>query len=514
MRKDYSAIVRLHRQGLSKNAIAMCLGCRWETVRDALERCIEAYGSIDSIPEGVTDAEIRIKIAGIREAVASEYLQVDCEEILSRQRNGVMRKTLWAEYVREAERKGLKAYKLSRFNEIVTEFAEANDYAVEVDKAPGFKCEVDWVGDSAYFVDNDTGEMIRVHVFVMALPYSSYFYCEGFIDEKMDSWLDGHMHGFEFFGGVPAVITPDNCRTAVEKGRYTSSYDEVVLNPRYREFADHYGIAVRPARVRKPKDKSVCERCVRIIERDLLDEMKDLDICSLAEFNRLLHAKLLRRLEKPFSRRLGSRRSVFEAEEKPRLSPLPAMQFESYTEKQATVDRTSCIRFDNSFYSVPCEYIRRKVVVRASSSRVLIYSMDHILIAEHGKATHKYSKMKDPSHFKGGIESFGGFTISEFRRKASKYGPHMEALIEDIASSREDVTDAFRTLNGLFHQIDGHIPEAIEAAADIALRNRVFSCKGFRILLDEQEARMWSLSRSARDLNSILCVHGPDREGR
>ena len=179
------------------------------------------------------------------------------------------------------------------------------------------------------------------------------------------------MHGFEFFGGVPAVITPDNCRTAIEKGRYSSSYDEVVLDLRYREFTDHYGIAVRPAGERKPKDKSVCERCVRIIERDLLDEMKDLDICSLAEFNRLPHAKLLRRLEKPFSRRLGSRRSVFEAEEKPRLSSLPAMQFESYTEKQATVDRTSCIRFDNSCYSVPCEYIRREVVVRASSSRVL-----------------------------------------------------------------------------------------------------------------------------------------------
>ena len=187
MRKDYSAIVRLHRQGLSKNAIAMCLGCRWETVRDALERCIEAYGSIDSIPEGVTDAEIRIKIAGTREAVASEYLQVDSEESLSLQRNGVMCKTLWAEYVREAERKSLKAYKLSRFNEIVTEFAESNDYAVEVDRASGFKCEVDWVGNLACFVDNDTGEMIRAPVFVMVLSYSSYFYCEGFLDEKMDS---------------------------------------------------------------------------------------------------------------------------------------------------------------------------------------------------------------------------------------------------------------------------------------------------------------------------------------
>lgn len=49
----------------------------------------------------------------------------------------------------------------------------------------------------------DTEKLIAVHIFVMALPYSGYFYCEGFFDERMDSWLTVHMHGFEFFGGVP-----------------------------------------------------------------------------------------------------------------------------------------------------------------------------------------------------------------------------------------------------------------------------------------------------------------------
>ena len=172
----------------------------------------------------------------------------------------------------------------------------------------------------------------------MALPYSSYFYCEGFFDERMGSWLTGHMHGFEFFGGVPVVLVPDNCKTAVTEGR-RRFYEEVVLNRKYSDFADYYGIAIRPARIRHPKDKSVCERSVRIIEDDIMPEMEKLDIYSLDEFNSILRKKLARRLARPFTKRYGSRTSIFEEEEKKTLLPLPVAGYHSYTEREAAVGR-------------------------------------------------------------------------------------------------------------------------------------------------------------------------------
>ena len=104
-------------------------------------------------------------------------------------------------YARGAEKLGKNAYRRSRLCEIVAEYASRHDIAVSLEKVPGIRCKVDWVGDKAHLTDVDTGKLIPIHIFVIALPYSSYFYGEGFFDEKMGSWLTEHMHGFEYFGG-------------------------------------------------------------------------------------------------------------------------------------------------------------------------------------------------------------------------------------------------------------------------------------------------------------------------
>ena len=141
-------------------------------------------------------------IRSMQETQDGGYLPVDCDEILEKRRRGMPMDKLWAVYAKDAERLGKAAYRRSRFCEIVADYASGKGIAVSIEKVPGIKCEVDWVGDKAHIIDVDTGELIPVHIFVIALPYSSYFYCEGFFDERMGSWLAGHMHGFEFFGGV------------------------------------------------------------------------------------------------------------------------------------------------------------------------------------------------------------------------------------------------------------------------------------------------------------------------
>ena len=276
MIKDYRQLMLLSKRGLSTRQIARLAGCKWETARDALERMKEAYGSLEAIPSEATSDDIRDMIRTMQETHGSGgYLPIDCDAILEKRRHGTSMDRLWADYAKGAEKHGKAAYKRSRFCEIVADYASKKGIAVSMDKVPGIRCEVDWVGDKAHITDVDTGELIPIHIFVMALPYSSYFYCEGFFDERMGSWLAGHMHGFEFFGGVPVVLVPDNCKTAVTEGR-RRFYDEVVLNRKYSDFADYYGIAVRPARIRHPKDKSVCERSVRIIEDDIMPELEKL----------------------------------------------------------------------------------------------------------------------------------------------------------------------------------------------------------------------------------------------
>jgi transposase len=89
-------------------------------------------------------------------------------------------------------------------------------------------------------------------LFVAVLGASSYTYAEVTADEQMENWLGAHIRAFEFYGGVPKLLVPDNTKTGVNKA---CRYDPE-LNPTYQEMTLHYGVGVVPARPYKPLDKA------------------------------------------------------------------------------------------------------------------------------------------------------------------------------------------------------------------------------------------------------------------
>ena len=110
--------------------------------------------------------------------------------------------------------------------------------------------QVDWAGDTIPIQDPVTGEQSAAYLFVAVLPCSYYTYAETCDDMKTENWLNCHVHAFDYFGGVARLLIPDNCKTAtLSNTRY-----DVILNPSYQELAEHYGTAIVPARVRKPRD--------------------------------------------------------------------------------------------------------------------------------------------------------------------------------------------------------------------------------------------------------------------
>ena len=110
--------------------------------------------------------------------------------------------------------------------------------------------EVDYAGMSVPITNPETGEIHQAQVFVATLPASSYTYAEVQPSQELQHWLAGHVRAFAFFGGVPKILRPDNLKRGVTK----PNYYEPDLNPSYQELAEHYRVAVLPARVRKPKD--------------------------------------------------------------------------------------------------------------------------------------------------------------------------------------------------------------------------------------------------------------------
>ena len=506
MMKDYRQLLQLYQKGLPVNRIANILGCKWETVRDAMERMKVAYGALESIPDGDGDREIADRIRQSQSTKGNTCMPIDCEDVLKRKRKGESIESQWAEYVKIAKECNRPSYGRSRYCEIVAEFAREHDIAIAIEKQPGIKCEVDWVGDKAHIIDVDTGDPVSVHIFVMVLPYSGYFYCEGFLDEKMSSWLAGHMHAFSFFGGVPVVLVPDNCRAAVTEGRH-DSYDDVVLNPRYRDFAEHYGIVVRPARIRHPKDKSVVERSVQIIEKDILPEMARLDIFTLHEFNSILHRKLARRLAKPYTKRYGSRASVFDEEEKTTLLPLPVAGYHSYTEKEAAVGRDGYIQYSSAFYSVPPSFIKKKVIVRESEGRLYIYDDRRQLIAEHDKAVRKWQRVTSEEHRKADLALYGGYSREEFDDRARSIGPAMFTWVQAVKDRCDCFADSYRTLLGVFSGIGKYPAHAVEEAARQANNTGIYSARGFKALVAYNASSMQAEKARKQDINDIYISH-------
>jgi len=174
------------------------------------------------------------------------------------QRKGVTLTLLWEEYKTEHP-DGLM---FTQFCKRYRQFRKQNDvYMRKIYKA-GDQMMVDWAGLTMEYRDSE-GFMQKAYLFVAVLPATSYIYAEPFRDMQLNSWIRGHVNALELYGGTPRIVVPDNTKTAVIKANY---YDPK-LNKTYREFASHYGLAIIPARPRKPKDKAPAENAVKNVEK-------------------------------------------------------------------------------------------------------------------------------------------------------------------------------------------------------------------------------------------------------
>lgn len=507
---DYSKIVKLSKQGESKNSISNILAVKWDTVDRVLTECLEQWGSLESIPDDITAEAIQARIDGRKKAYDPAYLMPDSETILEVQRKeGKTRNEAWADYTKKAASLGKQAYRPSRFNEIVTSFAASKDISCTITKAPGIEAQVDWVGDKGKLYDADSGKEIPLHLFVMALPYSGYFYTEAFFDEKMPSWLKGHEDAFRFFGGCPARMVPDNCRTAVSQSRRWY-FEEVVLNPKYAKFMEHYSVIVCPARVYHPKDKAVVERTVQIIERDLMPSMDMLHLTSLADYNSILRRKLEERLAREYTKRFGSRTSIFLSEEKDELLPLPIAEYRSYVERTAVVGRDFHIQYAKAHYSVPPKHIGEKVTVRDDGTSITISDRLGQKIAQHRKAIREWDWVTDRDHIPENYGANGGYSPEYFLSWAGRFGSETTGWVSFILGHFQSMARAFNTLFTSLHAANKYGKEVVEKASAHALGSRICTSRDYRILLNRYECEATRMKKAAEesiDLNDIFARH-------
>ena len=228
---------------------------------------------------------------------------------------------------------------------------------MHVNRKSGEQIEVGWAGDPATIIDPDTGEILKSYIFVSVMTYSQYAYVEAFLDMKQRSWINAHVHMYEYFGGVARILVPDNCKTAVV---HNGGWKDQQINETYQELAEHYVTAIIPARVRAPKDKPNAEGTVGNISTWITAALRDEQFFSLAELNLAIKDKLELFNQRLFQKKEGSRRSLFLEEEKPLLAPLPATRFELSDWKSIMdINYTSGRKLNKDLINrlATCEYI-------------------------------------------------------------------------------------------------------------------------------------------------------------
>lgn len=247
---DYREILRLHDLGRSQRGIALEVQSSRDTVAATITAA-KAAGVSWPLDDEVSNADIQEILFPGKYTMASPYTVPDYEWIHRElARMGVTLTLLWSEYCVKVRDTGGVPYMYTQFCEKYRRWARVTKATMRITHKPGDAIQVDWAGDPLYITDPVTGEEDPAYIFVAVLPCSWKTYAEPCSDMKSENWLLCHVHAYNYYGGVPRLLIPDNTKTAtIQNNRY-----ETILNKSYQEMADHYGTAIVPARVKKPDD--------------------------------------------------------------------------------------------------------------------------------------------------------------------------------------------------------------------------------------------------------------------
>lgn len=234
-------------------------------------------------------------------------------------------------------------------------------------------------------------------------------------------------------------------------------------------MAEHYNTAIIPACVRTPKDKPNAEGTVGNISTWITAALRNEQFFSLAELNAAIRKKLYEFSRRPFQKKEGSRYEIFRDEELPLLAKLPATPYEIAEWKAATVQFNYHISVDGMLYSVPYEYIKRKVDVRVTDTTIEIF-YNHNRIASHRRLYGRrgqYSTITE--HMPKDHQKYLEWNGDRFRQWAERIGINTSKVVNALLASQPVEQQSYRSCMGLLKLADKYSVDRLEAACARAL---------------------------------------------
>lgn len=391
-------------------------------------------------------------------------------------RRGVTLQLLWQEY-KQIHPGG---YQSTQFCELYNRWKKRLKVSLRQSYKAGEKLFVDYAGQTVSVADGHSGEVREAQVFVAVLGASNYTYTEATWDQSLPSWIGSHVRAFEYFGGVARMVIPDNLRSGVSRAcRY-----EPDINPTYHEMAAHYGTAIIPARVRKPKDKAKVEGGVLIVERWILASLRNRTFFSLTELNEAIFDLVGKLNHRPFKKLEGSRHSWFDSIEREALLPLPQTRYVFAEWKKARVNIDYHVELNRHYYSVPYKLVREEVNLRYTATTVEIFHQGE-RVASHMRDNRAGTHTTQTEHMPRSHQQYLEWTPSRIIHWAGTVGKSTAQVVDAIMNSRQHPEQGYRSCLGILSLARHYAPDRLEAACHRAMAIKGCSYKSIRSILEK-----------------------------
>ena len=361
----------------------------------------------------------------------------------------------WIEYKKEHP----DGYESSQFYEYYNRFVEKN-YGSEkavmaVERIPGEKMYIDWVGDQPpLLTDPETGELKKVHIFTTTLGLSNLIYAEAFPNEQLPCFIEGVAHAVSFYGGVTKYFVPDNLKTAVT--RHTK--DQLILQSAFSDLEDFYGAIVLPPPARKPKGKATVEGHVRFLETHLIEKLQENIYTSYEELNGEIRKIVVTLNSRSVQGSKYTRQEAFVKYDRPCMNPLPGGEYTVCDYKTfLKVPDNYHLEYDGHYYSVLYTYRGQPAILKATSKEIRICDQYNRLICKHRRAYKEFPRyITEDSHMKPEHLYYKEINAKDgayYRRWASVYGPSMSEFIDRVLKASKHEEQAYNACNGLLHMV-------------------------------------------------------------
>jgi len=455
-------VLRLKADGMSNRKIARICGISRPTVADYLRRVANA-GLCWPLPTGIDDGELERRLfPAVPNLTAQERGLPEWSGISRelRKNKHVTLALLWDEY-KEQHPQG---YQYSWFCEQYRAWLGKQDLVMRQDHRAGEKLFVDYAGQTVPIINQHTGEIREAQIFVAVLGASNYTFAEATWSQGLEDWIGSHQRAFTFLGGVPEIVVPDNLKSGITKPhRY-----EPDVNPTYQECAARYGVAVIPARVRRPKDKAKAEAGVLLVERWILAVLRHREFFSLSELNQAI-GQLLKRLNtRSFKKLPGCRKDMFTTLDQPALRALPATPYTYAEWKKVRVHIDYHVEIEGHYYSVPYQLVKKQLDARVTDRTVECFHKNK-RVSSHLRSSHKGRHTTVREHMPKSHQQYADWSPERLIKWAESIGSSTAHTITAVLSSRRHPQQGFRSCLGILRLGKSYGNDRLEAACARAL---------------------------------------------